>query len=310
MNSSSTPRDLILALLHGQSFAAVAPFVHSLKATGYRGRLVMFTSQVGAETEAELRRLGVQVMPFHFSGKKDRQPLARLWPLWRWYFASGASPAAKARLAHRVLHVRYRRYLLYAEFLRQREAEFDRVLLADSTDIFFQGDPFAWPWQPGVHFFLEEARNLLGNCRLHRLWLSCQVGPEFVDLHANEIVSCSGTTFGDTASIQDYLAEMVAAMMRARNLGKISGGDQGVHNYLRLENKVRNLILHPNRLGAVLTMGVMQPGEFQVDAAGKVLNEDGSVPPVLHQYDRLPELKQRLRSSLPALASAAPVQRG
>jgi hypothetical protein len=297
-NQSSTPRDLILALLHRRSFDAVAPFVLSLKRTGFRGRLIMFTSQVGADTEAELRRQGVEVMPFHFSGKKDRQPLARLWPLWRWYFASGASAAAKARLAHRVLHVRYRRYLLYAEFLDQRAPDFDRVLLADSTDIFFQADPFAWDWSPGVHFFLEETKNELGACRLHRLWLGCQVGPEFVERHAHEVVSCSGTTFGDTASIRQYLAQMIATMMRARNLGKISGGDQGIHNVLRLEGKLENPIIHANRHGPVLTMGVMQPGDFQSNPAGLVLNEDGSLPPVLHQYDRLPELKKRLQCTV------------
>ena len=298
INQGSTPRDLILALLHRQNFNAVAPFVRSLKRTGYRGRLVMFTSQIGPDGEAELRREGVEVMPFHFSGKKDRQPLARLWPLWRWYFASGASAASKERLAHRVLHVRYRRYLLYAEYLRQHAPDYDRILLADSTDLVFQADPFAWDWTPGLHHFLEETKNRLGACRLHRLWLSCQVGPEFVELHSEEVVSCSGTTFGDTASIREYLAQMVAAMMRARNLGKISGGDQGIHNYLRLEKKLKNLAIHANRHGPVLTMGVMQPGDYQLSSAGLVLNEDGSVPPVLHQYDRLPELKKRLQNGL------------
>jgi hypothetical protein len=298
MNPSSTPRDLILALLHGQDFNAVAPFVRSLKRSGYAGRLVMFTSRVGADTDAELRRQGVQVMPFHFSGKRDRQPLARLWPLWRWYFASGASAAAKARLAHRVLHVRYLRYLLYAEHLRQHAADYDRVLLADSTDIFFQADPFAWEWSPGVHFFLEEAKNRLGTCRLHRLWLGCQFGPEFVERYAQEIVSCSGTTYGDTADIREYLDLMVATTMRARNLAKISGGDQGIHNYLRLEKKVGRLTVHANRHGPVMTMGVMQAGDYQLNQAGLVLNEDGSVPPVLHQYDRLPELKKRLQKGL------------
>jgi hypothetical protein len=258
----------------------------------------MFTSQVDAPSEAELRRQGVEVISFHFSGKKDRQPLARLWPLWRWYFASGASPASKARLAHRVLHVRYRRYLLYQEFLEQHAADFDRVFLADSTDIYFQGDPFAWDWTPGVHYFLEESKNRIGTCRLHRLWLDCQFGPAIAERHAGEVVSCSGTTFGDTAAIRDYLARMVDAMLQARNLAKISGGDQGLHNYLRLEGKLPRLTVHANRSGPVLTMGVMQAGDYRLSPAGQVLNTDGTAPPVLHQYDRIPELKQRLQNGL------------
>ena len=298
MNPNSTSRDLILATLHQRNFDAVAPFVLSLKRTGYQGRLVLFTSRVSAEAQAELRQHGVKVVPFHFSGKHDRQPLARVWPLWRWYFASGASPSAKARLAHRVLHLRYRRYLLYAEFLQQHGANFDRVLLADCTDVFFQADPFAWAWSPGVHFFMEEQGLHLGDCRLHRLWLGCQVGKEFVERHAGENISCSGTTFGDTANIREYLAQMISATMRARNLAKISGGDQAIHNYLLIEKKLKNVIVHPNRRSAVLTMGVMRMDDFQMNDQGTVLNEDRSVPPVLHQYDRLPELKNRLLASL------------
>jgi hypothetical protein len=298
MIQNSTSRDLVLATLHQRDFDAVAPFVLSLKRTGFAGKLVLFTSRVSAGAQAELLRHGVEVIPFHFSGKRDRQPLARLWPVWRWYFASGASASAKARLAHRVFHLRYRRYLLYSEFLQQRGADFDRILLADCTDIFFQADPFAWDWSPGAHFFLEEKKLRLGDCRLHRLWLGCQFGPEFAERHAGENISCSGTTFGDTASIREYLAQMVATIMRAQNLAKISGGDQAIHNYLLIEKKLKHVIVHPNRGGAVLTMGVMSSGDFQMSHEGLVLNEDGSVPPVLHQYDRLAELKSRLVAGL------------
>lgn len=294
LDQRSTRRDVILATLHGRNFDAVAHFVISLKRTGYRGTVVIFASQVSAEAQAEMRKHGAKVISFHFSGKHDRQRWARLWPIWRWYFASGATATAKARLAHRVLHLRYRRYLMYAEFLEQHGANFDRVLLADCTDVFFQADPFAWNWSPGVHFFLEENKLRLGDCRLHRLWLGCQFGPHFIESHARENISCSGTTFGDTDNIREYLAQMIAAIMQARNLAKISGGDQAIHNYLLLEKKLKNLTVHPNRRAAVLTMGVMSPEDFQINGEGLVLNEDGSIPPVLHQYDRLPELKKQL----------------
>ncbi len=298
MNQNSTHRDLILATLHQGNFDAVAPFVLSLKHTGYQGRLVLFTSRVSPATQAELRRNGVDVVPFHFYGKRDRQPLAKLWPLWRRYFASGASASAKVWLAHRVFHLRYRRYLQYEEFLRRHAADYDRVMLADSRDVFFQADPFSWEMSPGVHCVLEEPQVRIGHCRLHRLWLGCQFGRAFVEQHAEKTASCSGTTFGDSTGILEYLAQMTAVIMQARNLAKISGGDQGIHNFLLIQNKLKRVIVHPNRLGPVLTMGVMRTGDFQVNSEGLVLNENGSVPPVLHQYDRISELKQHLMSRL------------
>ncbi len=297
-HDASTSRDVVLTVLHRANFNSIAPFVYSLKNAGFRGSIVLFASQVDNECMGKLRGDGVIVVPFHFSGKRDRQRLARLWPIWRWLFSTRLRPAAKHRLAHHVFHLRYRRYLLYSEFLEQRAADFDRVLLADGSDVFFQADPFAWDWKPGVHFFLEEPIQKIGLCRLHRLWLGCQFGQSFVEQNAQRTPSCSGTTFGDIQSIRQYLDAMIATIMRARNLAKISGGDQGIHNYVLIENLIHNKTVHDNRNGPVLTMGFMDDSDLQTDASGAALNDDGSLVPVLHQYNRLPGLKAHLLNSL------------
>jgi hypothetical protein len=299
MSEESTTRDLILAVVRQRGFDRVAPFVLSLRQSGYRGRFVLFTSLVDAESIEKLGKNGATVVPFHFSGKRERQRLAYLWPIWRWYFATGASTASKMWLARRVFHLRYLRYLLYDEFLHQHGTEYDRVLLADCTDVYFQGDPFSWDLSPGVHFFMEEEKQQVGESQNQRLWMTYQFGREYVERHASKTVSCSGTTFGDTASIRKYIALMIFTSMRARNLGKIYGGDQGIHNYLLIERLLDNVIVHPNRHGPVMTMGVMRPGDWRTDGGRRVLNDTGDAPPVLHQYDRFPELKNNLVQSLP-----------
>jgi len=296
-------KDVILTTLHRANFAYIAPFVLSLKSTGYTGRLVVFASAVDGETCAKLREFGAMIVPFHFSGKRERQRLARLWPLWRWFFATGASQAAREKLAHRVLHVRYRRYLLYLQFLREHGASFDRMMLADAKDVVFQADPFSWNPEPGVHFVREEARVRIGHCRLHRLWMSRQFGKDYVERHAGETATCSGTTFGDTASILKYLECMVATIMKARDLATIYGGDQGIHNYLLLEKLLPQGIVHPNRRAPVLTLGAMRWDQVQLNGLGLVVNETGAPVPVLHQYDRIPELKKHLLARLPQMTS-------
>jgi hypothetical protein len=295
-------RDVILTTLHRADFAYAVPLVLSLKSTGFSGQLVAFASAVDDETCAKLRGLGTTIVPFHFSRKRERQRLARLWPLWRWYFSTRASQAAKEKLAHCVLHVRYRRYLLYLQYLREHGARFDRVLLADAKDVIFQADPFSWNPEPGVHFLLEEAHVRIGHCRMHRLWMGCQFGRDYVERHAGETAACSGTTFGDTASILEYLQRMIATIMKARNLAKIYGGDQGIHNYLLQEKLLPNSIVHPNRRAPVLTLGVMRWDQVRLNSDGLVVNETGAPVPVLHQYDRIPELKQHLLARLPQMA--------
>lgn len=298
ISSASTERDLILMASHRENFEMLAPFVFSLKRSRFRGSVVVFASRLDAESAEKLRNNGVVVEPFHFSGKRDRQPLARLWPIWRWYFGSNASLSSKMRLAHRVFHMRYRRYLLYDEFLRRRGADFDRIFLADGRDVFFQSDPFAWDWKPGLHFFLEDAGKRIGACRLHRLWLGCQFGESFVQQHAQKTPVCSGTTFGNSKAIRRYLEAMITTTMRARNLAKIAGGDQGIHNYLLIQNVLSDIIVHENRKGPILTMGEMPEPDLKMDDCGVILNEDGRIVPILHQYDRIPALKERLRRNL------------
>lgn len=295
---SSTNRDLVLTVLHRGDFDYIAPFVLSLKRSGFRGSTVVFTSNVDTTSVEQLRRWGASVVAFRFSGQGSRQHLSRPWPLWRWFFSTGAPRSAKIWLAHAVFHLTYRRHVLFLEFLEKHAADFDRILLADGKDVFFQADPFSWNWTAGVHFFLEEAGHRMGDDPYHREWFRRLFGPTYLEAHGQRVPACSGTTFGDAASIRQYLELMVTITMQALELGKLFGGDQAVHNYILIQKLMDNITLHENRHGPVLTMQVMKEADLQTDAQGAVINDDGTVVPVLHQYNYFPALQARLLSSL------------
>jgi hypothetical protein len=291
-------RDLILTTLHRVSFESVAAFLLSLKRTGYSGQVVAFVSAMEEESVARLRSSGISIEPFRFHGRGVRQRLARPWGLWRGVFASGLSPAMKERLAHLVFHLFYRRHLLYLQYLRRHGAEYDRVFLTDCRDVYFQTDPFSWEPERGVHFFLEETPNKIGQCPHNRRWISSQFGREMLDQLKDETVSCAGTTFGDIASLSEYLSLMVSVSMKALSL-KEHDGDQGIHNFILKTQQLRSkVIVHDNREGPVMTLGVMRMADVRFNAQGLVVNAAGQVVPVLHQYDRIPELKSLLLDGL------------
>lgn len=295
---SSTSRDLVLTLMHRGDFNYIAPFVLSLKKSGFRGSTVVFTSDVDKESMEQLRCCGVITVPFRFSGLATRQHLSRPWPLWRWFFSTAAPRPAKRWLAHAVFHLNYRRHVLYLEFLEKHAADFDRILLADCKDVFFQLDPFAWNWTAGVHFCLEEASHRMGDDPVHREWFSRLFGPYFLDLHAQRVPACAGTTFGDMADMRQYLELMVSTSMQTLELGKLACGDQAVHNYILIQKLMSNITLHENRRGPVLTMQMMKESDLRMGAHGAVLNDDGFIVPLLHQYNYFPALQARLLSSL------------
>ena len=293
-------RDVIFTLLYRIRFEAVAPFIFSLKRAGYNGDIVAFATLMDEEVVAQLRSHRVTGVPFAYHPRFVKR-IVRLWPLWRRIFAGNASPATKEKLAHLVFHLFYRRHLLYLQFLRQNQSKYDRVFLTDSRDVFFQADPFSWNPGPGLHFFLEESSSKIGASLDHVRWLNSQFGRKVLDELARETISCAGTTLGDTASIMEYLSRMAALAMSALSLRE-HDGDQGIHNYIFCKKILTEIITHENRRGPVMTLGAMKPEAVRLNAQGWVVNDDGQIPAVLHQYDRHPEAEKILLGHLNDLA--------
>jgi len=285
--------NVILTTIHRLPAAAVAPFFLSLRRFDFSGEIVVFASGVDPESVLQLEHWGAQVKHFRFRGQHVGNRLARLWPIWRLAFASAMPEAAKHALAHQVFHLFYRRHLLYLEFLEQSGEKYERFLVTDCRDVFFQKDPFAWPQAEGLHAFLEEESSRVGRCPHHIRWIGSQFGEEVLRSLWNETVSCAGTVFGDRASLRSYLRKMIHLTMRARSLRE-ADSDQGLHNVLVRREQPPNLTLHENRRGPVMTVGPMKIDDLRFNPDGWVTNEADEIVPVLHQYDRIPELSEML----------------
>lgn len=290
---------LILTTIHRLRAAAIAPFFLSLRRTGFRGDIVVFSSSIDKESVSQIKRWGARVVPFCFPGRHVSNRAARLWWIWKRVFATDISERAKERLAHIVFHLFYRRHLLYLEFLRKYGSEYKKVFLTDCRDVFFQADPFGWDQAPGLHVFLEEEANKLGICTHHIRWITSQFGSETLERWTERTVSCAGTVFGDMPGMVHYLSQMVSWTMGVKSL-RAADGDQGVHNYLVLEGVFPKVTVHKNRRGPVMTLGPVRMSSLRFDQGDHVINETGVIVPVLHQYDRDSQLRMRVLSQLDA----------
>jgi hypothetical protein len=70
--------------------------------------------------------------------------------------------------------------------------------------------------------------------------------------------------------------------------------DQAVHNGLIHTGRLPSAKVVPNEDGRVLTVGRM--AALHMSDSGVLLNADGSIPAVIHQWDRHPSLISRLRA--------------
>ena len=300
-------KNLVIGLIKNYEFEQIRPFVASLRATGYEGDICLLHSDVDQESLSALRQYDVQLVAFRM-GKANliikrvhycrilnslfNSPFSRIYPLtnvyahlvdW-WSRRQSDQMAAKCRLAAKTFNVYCVRYPLYYLYLTQHRGEYAKVMLADVRDVLFQRDPFDFESPSDLNTFLEDGRQPIKDCLFNARWLKTGFGPEALRAFGDNIASCSGITIGSYEAIMKYLELMVDSMIRLKS--HPAGIDQGVHNYLLYGHKFNGAHLFANERGPVMTMGKTTDLPLALDNEGRVLNRDGSVVNVLHQYDR------------------------
>ncbi|WP_461208356.1 hypothetical protein [Desulfocurvus sp. DL9XJH121] len=253
---------LVLGLAAGYHQGDVRPFLLSLHQGGFGGRCVLFASPTTRGVE-QMRDWGAEVVAFEREGDRAHLP----------YNAY--------------------RYFLYLDFLR-REPPCTRILLTDVRDVVFQGDPFAYAWSEAVNATLEDRRMTVGACPHNARWIAEHLGPAALAEVADRPISCSGTVLAGHRAMLDYL-QRLTALLTPFDPGReaMAGYDQGVHNHLLHTGRLAGARVTDNA-GPILTLGYRR-GEPDVDGQGRVLNDAGAVPLLVHQYDRKPALHGMLR---------------
>lgn len=302
-------RQIILASATGYSWAAIEPFVNSLRTSGYAGDLLMLVDDARGSTAARLRREGIFVLPVTARIRRTSTNAARLLfnRRWRSVYAAAwrfcdALPVAvatrrdlKIALGHRLHHIACSRYFHYYQWLRRHGGGYAEAMLTDVRDVIFQRDPFSYPLRSPLRFSLEHPSVTIGGQINNAQWIGHSYGPEALARVAHHRVSCSGTTYGTIDGLLDYTAAMTDDLLSLTHaIRGADGFDQGVHNYLLWTGRFPDAEICENGAGPVLTMQAVPPAELRTDANGRILDAEGRVAPVLHQYDRHPVHRDRL----------------
>jgi hypothetical protein len=286
-------RTLILGLATGMPEAQLRPFFLSLERAGYRGEVCLFVKDLDRAALAFLRAQRANLVPF--------SP-AYLRPKWARYADAAAwflKPAQRRRFTEQAaltfLHPLAARFVCYQSYLRVAQPACDHVLLADIRDVLFQRDPFDFALPEGLSVFMEDAAKTIATCPLNSQWLRAGFGETAVRELGGKTISCCGTVIGTTAAMMDYLERMTRALQATKSRATI---DQAAHNWVIHRQPPPALHRFENETGPVLTMHYLDPARIRCDENGRVINRTGEVVNTLHQYDRHPELAQKLLAQL------------
>ncbi len=188
------------------------------------------------------------------------------------------------------LGVKGNRYIGYAEVCNN----YQWCFATDFRDVFFQSDPFHNVPSADLILFEEHRRHSIGTCPYNSNWIRSCWGNTFLASVSSKPILCSGTIMGTPIGFAQLKDEMLSEMSKTSTL-QCSARDQGHLNYLYYAHKIRATV-QKQGYGIVNTVGYDTDEKIQkYTSAGAVLQYDGSISPVVHQYDRFQALQNMLQ---------------
>jgi hypothetical protein len=284
----------------------IEPFVVSLRRTGFAGRVCIVAARLDpTEAEAIAALVDELILVDDLYPRVAPRPLVRALHLikhtrgtrrhYPWIYRLATRIPTRAGKAALITDLEFRlqglqslRYRHYADRL-SRGDDVDRVLISDVRDVIFQDDPFKWI-SSELEVFLEDDHETLGAPGFNSTWIRDLYGDSVLRSFGENTVSCSGVTGGTRRGVARY-SDAVAAELR-RFAIPLGPHDQAAHNWLLRSGRLPEACVRANRMSGVFTVSVHSPPSLSADE--EVLNADGSLPAVVHQYDRLPSLHEAL----------------
>lgn len=170
-----------------------------------------------------------------------------------------------------------------------------RIWIVDFRDLVFQSNPMEHPTLKDtapttLHLFEEsELRRITEVERFTGTMIRDFFGPGMVDQIGNQTVLCSGVSMGGKVAMEQYLLMMTWHMDNVMG-NRVGKGDQAHHNVLYYMGELANQMgidliqVWKNFRGAVANTGYTYrlAGMKKAD----VLDVDGNVIPIVHQFDR------------------------
>lgn len=254
-------KDLILGVSIGYDIKILRPFVLSLMEIGFRGETVFFVSDTNAQTVEFLLDHGIIIEQYETHRFMMVAP-------------------------HLVRWIRFHEHLTHIRNISRTAEQYGRILMVDTRDVFFQGNPF--PSEPGkeISYYLEDSRWTLGSQSENVVWLKQSLGQKTLSELADKPISCAGTTIGTFDGVSEYLAQMCSLILKLPAETRcVPGIDQPLHNYIVHKNLVSGTEIVENQRH-VASLGLLPQEELTLDENGKWVNADGSVSNIIHQYDR------------------------
>ena len=178
------------------------------------------------------------------------------------------------------------RHILYNDFLKNNKEKYDKVLLVDIRDVIFQSDIFLYEWKNNYLGVAEERQTYEMDTIVNKLWIERKYGIETYNSFKKYNIICAGTIISNI-NVMLNLLELLCEQIF--NKGYFKNQDQADMNYLIFKKIFKYpLQISNNNSGPIITIGAENNILIKNE---KILNYDGNVASIIHQYDRSEEVE-------------------
>lgn len=250
-------KNLVLSVALGYKFNQIELFIKSLRKF-YNDSVAFIIEYDDIEIKRELKKFGCEIIKTKLNKKE----------------------------------IQFKRYEIFLDYLKGKD--FNKILLCDSRDIYFQSNPFNYNYNGQINFFLED--QLIKNCPFNSNWIIKTFGKDEFKKIMNKTILCSGTVLGQNNKILEYLNLITQNILKFKYKKRLKylltfrqdpngrGCDQGHANFLVHNAKISNLNLYSNSSGPVATVFYLKKIRFNENFC--LINNLGVPYSIVHQYDK------------------------
>ena len=243
------------------------PFVESLRNNGYKGEIVCFTNNLYKKTEKYFKSRGIKMIPysFDFPYLKENKIILKKFQKFK---------NEKINIFH------LREFLPYI-YLLENKNKYDSVLIADTSDVVFQKNPFKQDFdRKKIYFSLLD--NKIRDSPKDSEWIRDLYGEEELRKIWDKDICCTGTLIGGIKPMLNFLDLFI-------NEFKGNTIEQGNLNYLIHNNKVKDAVVLNNQDGFLMTCSGAKKENFILGKDKKIRAKSGEAFTMIHGYDTFPQ---------------------
>jgi len=281
-------KDIVVGCITNYTFDKIAPWVNSLERSGFDGLKVMICYNIGYDVVEELTKRGFTIFGFKRNDEQKRLEYKDNFNI----------------CLDRFSHIAY-----FFNRLENKE-QYRYVISTDVKDVIFQTNPSRWLEEnigdKKINVASESLRYVDEDWGNHNLYQS--FGPLIYERNKDNTIYNAGTIAGEFQHFVDLCDNIFLACGGApQNVPGGGGPDQAALNVLLNLSAYRNITnFAPSESGYAAQLGttadpnkitqfrpkLLEPEPIIDYGTGEVKTSTGKLFSIVHQYDRVPKLKE------------------